>query len=180
MDIRQTIDLLEDKNRHDLEQIKLPYKTSALAPVMSKNTIDYHFGKLYRGYVDRYNAGEGDATFNEAGAYLHSILFSQFAAPSSRQPSGAILGLMKVNHKDFADFKEAVKTEAMKLQGSGWIYLSKSGQIKTIKNHQKRGDIALLIDMWEHAFNLDYGSDKAKYLTNIWRIMDWDAINRRL
>jgi Fe-Mn family superoxide dismutase len=180
MDFRQTINLLEANNRQDLEQIKLPYKTSALAPVMSKGTVDYHYGKLYRGYVDRYNKGEGDPTFNEAGAYLHSILFSQFSAPSSRQPSGAILGLMKVNHKDFADFKETIKTEAMKIQGSGWVYLSKSGQIKTIKNHQKRTDIALLIDMWEHAFNLDHGSDKAKYLNNIWRILDWDAINRRL
>jgi Fe-Mn family superoxide dismutase len=180
MDFRQTINLLEANNRQDLEQIKLPYKTSALAPVMSKGTVDYHYGKLYRGYVERYNKGEGDSTFNEAGAYLHSILFSQFAAPSSRQPSGAILGLIKVNHKDFADFKEAIKTEAMKLQGSGWIYLSKSGQIKTIKNHQKRTDIALLIDMWEHSYQIDYQNKKDRYIDNIWRIMDWDAINRRL
>jgi Fe-Mn family superoxide dismutase len=180
MDIRQTITLLEEKNRQELEQIALPYKTSALAPVMSKNTIDHHYGKLYRGYVDRYNAGEGDSTFNEAGAYLHSIWFSQFAAPRTRQPSGAILGLMKVHHKDFADFKEAFKIEAMKIQGSGWIYLSKSGQIKIIRNHQKRNDIALLVDWWEHAFQTDYGSNKAKYLTALWRILDWDAINRRL
>ena len=180
MDIRQTITLLEEKNRQELEQITLPYKTSALSPVMSKNTIDYHYGKLYRSYVDRYNAGEGDSTFNEAGAYLHSIWFSQFAAPKTRQPSGAILGLMKVHHKDFADFKEAFTTEAMKIQGSGWIYLSKSGQIKIIRNHQKRNDIALLVDWWEHSWVLDYQSNKAKYLTALWRILDWDAINRRL
>jgi Fe-Mn family superoxide dismutase len=68
----------------------------------------------------------------------------------------------------------------MKLQGSNWIYLSKSGQIKTIRNHAKRTDIALLVDWWEHAWSLDYHSDKEKYLDNIWRIMDWDAINRRL
>ena len=68
----------------------------------------------------------------------------------------------------------------MKIQGSGWIYLSKSGQIRTIRNHVKRTDIALLVDMWEHAYNLDYHANKGKYLDNIWRIIDWDAINRRL
>jgi Fe-Mn family superoxide dismutase len=180
MEIRNTLDLLEAKNRTELEQIKLPYSDTALAPVMSKQTIDYHFGKLYKGYVDRYNKGEGDPAFNEAGAYLHSIFFAQLKSPAGRAPKGTILTLIQRNHKNFVDFKKAFKEEAMKIQGSGWIYLSKSGQIKTIKNHAKRTDIALLVDMWEHSFNLDYGSNKAKYLDNIWRLMDWDAINRRL
>jgi len=68
----------------------------------------------------------------------------------------------------------------MKVQGSGWIYLSKTGQIKTIRNHAVRSDIALLIDMWEHAYQNDYGSNKKKYLDSIWRIIDWSAVNRRL
>ena len=179
-DIRETLTLLEAKSKQTLEQIKLPYSTTALAPVMSSSTIDLHFGKLYKGYVDRFNQGEGDANFNEAGAFLHSIWFAQFRSPGSRKPHGTILNLIERNHKDFAEFKEAFKTEAMKLQGSNWIYLSKSGQIKTIRNHQKRTDIALLVDWWEHAWTIDYHSDKAKYLENIWRIIDWDAINRRL
>jgi Fe-Mn family superoxide dismutase len=68
----------------------------------------------------------------------------------------------------------------MKLQGSNWIYLSRSGQIKTIKNHAKRTDIALLIDWWEHAWVTDYGSDKKRYLKNIWRIINWEYVNRRI
>jgi len=179
-DIRHTIELLEAKNKQTLEQIKLPYSRTALAPVMSGATVDLHFGKLYKGYVDRYNRGEGDPGFNEAGAFLHSIWFAQFRSPGARKPHGTILNLIERNHKNFNDFKEAFKTEAMKLQGSNWIYLSKSGQIKTIRNHAKRTDIALLVDWWEHAWTLDYHTDKAKYLDNIWRIMDWDAINRRL
>jgi Fe-Mn family superoxide dismutase len=179
-DIRLTLELLEAKNKQTLEQIKLPYARTALAPVTSQTTIDLHYGKLYKGYVDRYNKGEGDASFNEAGAYLHSIWFAQFRSPGARKPSGTILSLIHRQHKDFNAFKEAFKTEAMKLQGSNWIYLSKSGQIKTIKNHQMRTDIALLVDWWEHAWINDYHSDKEKYLDNLWRIMDWDAINRRL
>lgn len=179
MDIRNTIDLLES-SKEKLEQVKLHYNHSALGPVMSSNTVDYHYGKLYKGYVDRYNKGEGDKTFNEAGAYLHSIFFSQFRSPGGRAPKGTILTLIQRNHKNFVDFKRIFKEEAMKIQGSGWIYLSKSGQIRTIRNHAKRTDIALLVDMWEHAFNLDYKSNKSKYLDNIWRIMDWDEINKRL
>ncbi len=52
----------------------------------------------------------------------------------------------------------------MKIQGSGWAYLAYDGKIKTIKNHEVRDDILLLVDWWEHAFILDYGSDKKKYL----------------
>lgn len=179
-DIRQTIDLLEAKNRVELEQIKLPYAKGALSPVMSSATIDYHYGHLYKTYVEKFNSGEGDANFNEAGAYLHSIYFAQFKSPGTRQPHGRILDLITRNHKSFTDFKKAFKEEAMKLQGSNWIYLSKSGTIKTIRNHAKRNDIALLVDWWEHAWSLDYHANKEKYLDNIWRIMDWDAINRRL
>lgn len=177
-EIRNTIDLLESTEK--LEQVKLPYSRTALSPVMSGATIDYHYGKLYKGYVDRYNKKEGDRSFNEAGAFLHSIFFSQFRSPRSSAPKGMILDLMNRHHTSYVDFKKNFKEEAMKLQGSAWIYLSKSGQIKTIRNHAKRTDIALLVDWWEHAWSLDYQADKAKYLDNIWRIMDWDAINRRL
>jgi superoxide dismutase, Fe-Mn family len=179
-DIRKTLDLVEAKNTPKLEQIKLPYSRTALSPVMSGATIDYHYGKLYKGYVDRFNNGEGDRTFNEAGAYLHSIFFSQLKRPGTSKPRGTILDLINRHHTNFVDFKKHFKEEAMKIQGSGWIYLSKSGQIRTIKNHTKRTDIALLVDMWEHAFNLDYHANKSKYLDNIWRIIDWDAVNRRL
>jgi superoxide dismutase, Fe-Mn family len=180
MDIRETINLVEAKEKGKLEQIKLPYSRTALAPVMSSATIDYHYGKLYKGYVDRFNKGEGDRNFNEAGAFLHDIWFGQFRSPRSKAPTGKILDLINRHHTSFVDFKKHFKEEAMKLQGSAWIYLSKSGQIRTIRNHAKRTDIALLVDWWEHAWALDYHSNKGKYLDSIWRIMDWDAINRRI
>jgi len=171
--------LLEDKKT--LEQRKLPYSHSALAPVLGKANLDNHYGKLYRGYVDRYNKGEGDKTFNEAGAYLHDIWFGQLQSPkNANAPRGASLALINKHFGNFLDFKEDFETEAMKIQGSGWIYLSRSGQIKTIKNHQIKNDIALLIDWWEHAWALDYGTDKKRYLKNMWRIINWEAVNRRI
>jgi Fe-Mn family superoxide dismutase len=58
--------------------------------------------------------------------------------------------------------------------------MSRSGEIKTIKNHAIRTDIALLIDWWEHAWIDDYGTKKAKYIKDIWRIINWDTVNNRL
>jgi len=177
--MRDIIELLEAKEK--LEQKALPYGRSALAPVLSKSNIDNHYGKLYKGYVDRFNKGEGDKTFNEAGAFLHAIWFPQLKAPkNANSPYGASLALINRHFGTFIDFKKDMKEEAMKIQGSGWIYLSRSGQIKTIKNHQIKNDIALLIDWWEHAWALDYGSDKKKYYDNIWRCINWEVVNRRI
>jgi Fe-Mn family superoxide dismutase len=177
--MRATEFLTESKEK--LELVDLPYAKTALSPVMSKSTIDYHYGKLAKGYVDKFNKGQGNDSFNIAGAYLHNLFFPQLRAPrSTNKPTGSIKSLIERKFKTFEKFKEAFAEEAMKLQGSNWIYLSKTGTIKTIPNHQKRTDIALLIDWWEHAWALDYGSDKAKYLKNIWRIIDWDVVNQRL
>lgn len=178
-DIRSSIDLVEAAGRPELERAKLPYSRTALSPVISPTSFDYHYGKLYKGYVDRYNDRQGDSTFNEAGAYLHGIYFSQFGKVRGIKPHGAILNIIQRHYDNFVDFKKAFKEEAMKLQGSGWVYLSKSGQIKTIKNHAKRPDIALIVDVWEHAYVNDQ-HDKGKHLDAIWKIMDWSAINRRL
>ena len=71
--LRPFIDLLENKAENKLAQEPLPYKVNALAPVMSKETIKYHFGRLAKAYVDRYNKKEGDLAFNEAGAVLNQL-----------------------------------------------------------------------------------------------------------
>jgi len=169
------------ENKKTLQQERLPYDRSALAPVMSKDTLDYHYGKLHKGYVDKFNANEGDAAFNEAGTFLHNIFFPQLMpAKASNKPTGASLALITSKYNSFGEFQEEFKKTAMSVQGSAWVYLSKKGDIKVIPNHQTRGDIAMIVDWWEHAWALDYQADKAKYLQNIWRIINWDVVNIRL
>ena len=68
----------------------------------------------------------------------------------------------------------------MGIQGSGWVYLARNGKIKTITNHAIKKDILLLVDWWEHSWSLDYQADKAKYLNNLWKIIDWDTVNSSL
>ena len=141
--------LLEGKP-DKLEIKALPYDTNELDPVISKETINYHYGKLAKTYAERYNANEGDATFNVAGVFLHNILFQQYQTPkSSNKPAGSILEFIEEHYKSFDKFKEEFAKVAMGIQGSGWVYLAKDGKIKTIKNHEIKKDIVLLIDWWE-------------------------------
>jgi len=148
---------------------------------MSAATIDYHYEHLAKAYAKKYNAGEGDPKFNRAGSFLHNKFFPQLKAPKgANRPKGAVLELIETNFKTYEDFKIAFKEAAMKLQGSGWIYLSISGTIKTIPNHQVRTDICLLVDFWEHAWSLQYQWDKEKYLDNIWKIINWDVCSERI
>ena len=170
--------LTEEKAK--LTLLDLPYKKGDLEPVMSRETLNYHYGKLAKGYVERYNKGEGDPKFNKAGAFLHNIFFPQLQAPAqSNKPTGELAAMINSKFGSFDDFKTKVEEVAMKIQGSGWVYVTKTGEIKTIVNHEVRDDIMLLIDWWEHAWSLDYQADKKKYLKNIWRIINWNVVDER-
>ena len=175
------ITLNEGNTPKTLTQAVLPYKKDDLEPSISEDTIDYHYGKLYKSYVTRFNNGEGDADFNEAGAFLHDILFTQYQAPSSSNtPDGPAGEFITKHFKTFDKFKDEFAKEAMKIQGSGWAYLARDGSIKTIKNHEIKQDIVLLVDWWEHSYVLDYLADKKSYLNNQWKIMNWNVISSRI
>jgi Fe-Mn family superoxide dismutase len=163
----------------EVKQIKLPVKSDQLSPVLSKENIDLHYGILYKRYVEKAHAGEGE--FQVAGAKLHTLFFEQFQIPkNSNNPTGEIKTLIDTKFGSFDKFKDSIKEEALGIHGSGWVYLTKSGSIQTIQNHKILTNVAVIIDMWEHAFLTDYGSDKEKYLKNIWKIINWDIINTRL
>jgi len=172
--------ITEGQDHRKLEQIPLPYSRDGLGRSLSKQAIDYHYGHLYKAYVDRYNNREGDPDFNEAGAFLHSIYFDQFRSPQgNNKPIGAIADFIDEHFKSWDKFKETFEKSAMSIQGSGWCYLAKNGEIKTIKNHEIKKDIILLIDWWEHAM-YDFKWDKKGYLAAQWKIIDWDKINNNL
>lgn len=118
MKIRQLFEAIEDK----LEVAKLPYKTGDLAPVLSKDNVEYHYNVLTKGYVNRYNAKEGDPKFNYGGAKLHNLFWVQLKKPTgSNPPTGAIKELIEEKHKSYNEFKDKLVREAMTIQGSGWV-----------------------------------------------------------
>ena len=174
--IRNT--LLREGKPSSLKIEELPYGAKDLSPAISRDTIDYHYEELAKAYAKRYNANEGDPDFNEAGVFLHNILFQQYQKPSDDNlPTGKALALIEKHYTSFTGFKEAFLKEAMGIQGSGWVYLARDGKIKTIVNHEIKKDIVVLVDWWEHAWALDYQSDKKSYLKNQWTIMNWEHIN---
>jgi len=179
--MREIITLLEEKAKpQDIEIIPLNFTDNQVKPVLSKATLDLHFTKLAHAYADRYNKGEGDKEFNYAGDFLHNTLFPQFReVRNNNKPNGPMLGFINKHFGSYEGLKTSFDTEAMSIQGSGWIYLSTDGKIKTIKNHEIRNDILLLVDWWEHAWILDYGTNKKKYLKEQWKIINWNVINTR-
>jgi Fe-Mn family superoxide dismutase len=167
------------KAESEIQQIKLPVANTALTPVFSKEAIDLHYGKLYKAYVEKALAGEGE--FQVAGAKLHTIFFEQFQAPKpTNNPNGAVKTLIVNKFGGVDKFKDSITKTALGIHGSGWVYLDTKGVIKTIANHKVVDNICILIDCWEHSYQIDYGADKEKYLKDIWRVFNWDLINARL
>jgi len=167
--------------REKLVLEKLPYERNALEPVMSKETIDLHYGVLSKGYVDRYNNKEGDDKFNYGGAVLHNLYWASLQPPKgNNKPHGASEELINKKYGSFTEFKNEFMASAKSIQGSGWAYMDTKGDIHTIANQDfiPGTKIAFLTDMWEHAYLLD--SNKDKYLDSIWRIVNWSTVNDRL
>ena len=123
--VRQLFEAKENK----LEVAKLPYNLGDLSPVLSKDNVSYHYNVLTKGYVNRYNANEGDSKFNYGGAKLHNLFWTQLQKPKgSNNPNGNIKELIESKHENYNTFKEHVIEKAMSIQGSGWVYLSKTGE----------------------------------------------------
>ena len=170
-----------DTARPKLVLEKLPYARDALEPVMSKSTVDLHYGVLSKGYVDRFNNKEGDDAFNFGGATLHNMYWATLQPPSSsNRPTGASEELINKKFGSYEKFKNEFISKAKELQGSGWCYMDVKGNIATLPNQafKKTMQIALPVDMWEHSYLLDTSKDK--YLDGIWRIINWSIVNDRL
>lgn len=184
-DMKQWIELFETKQKREKTLVleALPYGMGELDPVLSRANVEYHYGVLSRGYVNRYNTGEGDPDFNYGGAKLHNLFWAQLQpVKGSNTPQGATKELIEQKYKSFDVFIEETIKKAMTIHGSGWVIIMKNGEINTTPNQSYKANIAIAIDMWEHSF-MDYipaKNAKKKYITNIFKILNWSTINDRL
>lgn len=189
------------------EMIQLPYGQDALSPVISEETIAYHYGKHLQAYVNNLNAllpGSGfedktleyivchseGAAFNNAGQILnHNMYFSQFRSPQvNNVPTGKIAGLIDRQFGSFEAFKAEFEKKGTTLFGSGWVWLSADleGQLYITQeinagNPVTKGLTPLLtFDVWEHAYYLDYQNQRPAHLAALWQIINWDVVNDRI
>lgn len=190
-----------------IEMVQLPYALDGLAPVISKETMEYHYGKHYQNYVNTVNklvAGTPfenvpltqilrnaipGALLNNAGqAYNHELYFLQFASrPESSAPEGALREAIDRSFGSFQEFQKQFNDSAVALFGSGWtwLYADVSGKVfignyPNGENPLMYGMVPLLgVDVWEHAYYIDYRNQRAEHLKSIWNIIDWETIERR-
>lgn len=187
------------------EQPKLPYAEDALEPVISARTVEFHYGKHEKAYIDNLNRlikgteyEDSDlediimhakgALFNNASqAWNHIFYFFTFSPDGRREPTGELRAAIDRDFGSFEKFKEAFIEAGVGLFGSGWVWLSRDEKGKLLitqgsnaGNPLTDGLTPLLtFDVWEHAYYLDYQNRRADALKQLWDIVDWEIVEDR-
>ncbi|MEF9986964.1 MAG: superoxide dismutase [Bacteroidales bacterium] len=185
--------------------ISLPYKADALAPVISEQTINFHYGKHLQTYVNNLNnlingtelenltleeivKQSSGATFNNAAqTFNHEFYFNTFSATPKNSPTGKLLAAIEKQWGTLDNFKKEFVANGVSIFGSGWVWLvsDANGNLSIIKgsnaeNPLTKGFIPLLtFDVWEHAYYLDYQNRRADHLAELWKIIDWAIVDNR-
>ena len=187
---------------------ELVFKKTDLEPIVSKETIEFHYGKHHQTYINNLNALILDTEFenmpieeiikssdpgplfnNAAQSYNHAFYWNCLISKNSKDNTPTIDFLNQISNDfgSFDSFKEQFSDAAMKHFGSGWVWLVKSSsdklEIKSLhdaNNPLKEGDIPLLtIDVWEHAYYIDYRNNRAEYVGKFWQIVNWNFVEKQ-
>jgi Fe-Mn family superoxide dismutase len=180
----------------------LPYDKDALAPNISKETLEYHYGKHHQAYVNKLNElikntefenlsleeiimkSNGGIFNNAAQNWNHTFYWHCMTPKSNGEPTGKLADAINKKFGSFDEFKKIFSQSATTLFGSGWTWLSKnqSGELEVINLSNamlpmKENKKALLTcDVWEHAYYIDYRNLRPKYVENFWNIVNWDFV----
>lgn len=186
-------------------QPRLPYAPDDLAPVISQTTIDYHYGKHEKAYIDTLNQlientpfedmaleqiicnSEGKLFNNAAQAWNHIFYFFQFSPNGLKEPGGKLRAKIDETFGSFEEFKKKFEEAGATLFGSGWVWLSADSDGKLFITQGRNAENPLTtglkpiltFDVWEHAYYFDYQNLRAQYLHRLWDIVDWDIIEVR-
>lgn len=185
---------------------ELPYAQDALAPEISAETLEYHYGKHHKAYVDNLNKLIPDTEFeklplediirkasggifnNAAQVWNHAFYWNCLLPKGSSTPVGDLADAINKTFGSVEQFKEKFTSAAVTLFGSGWAWLVKNpdGSLaieasSNAGNPLKDGKKALLTcDVWEHAYYIDYRNARAKYLDAFWNLVNWEFISQNL
>ncbi|SFW18754.1 superoxide dismutase, Fe-Mn family [Sinomicrobium oceani] len=188
----------------------LPYDKNALAPLITGETFDYHYGKHHAAYVHNlgnlvkdtpycempleaiiragYDRGDAGLFNNAAQHWNHSFFWHCLSPDGGKAPTGKIGTYIKRDFGSFEAFREAFSTAAVKLFGSGWAWLveNAAGRLEILPMKDAHTPLTenkkplLTLDVWEHAYYIDYRNARPKFVESFWEIVNWDFANDNL
>jgi superoxide dismutase, Fe-Mn family len=189
-----------------IELPALPYAIDALAPHISQETLEFHHGKHHKTYVDKLNgmipgteyegksleeiikSSSGPVFNNAAQIWNHTFYWNSLSPNGGGEPSGAVADAINAAFGSFAEFKAAFNDKAVNNFGSSWTWLVKNadGSLEIVNTSNAGtpmtdGQTALLtVDLWEHAYYIDYRNVRPNYLEGFWALVNWDFVAANL
>lgn len=183
---------------------ELPFAKDALVPHMSVETFDYHYGKHHNAYVNNLNnlikdtkfekmsleeiilSSEGGMFNNAAQVWNHTFFWNCLSPKGAGEPTGAIKDQIVTTWGSFEAFKEAFTKSAVGNFGSGWTWLiqNKEGKLEIVNTGNAQtpmtsgGHALLTVDVWEHAYYIDYRNERPKFMNAFWSLVNWDFANK--
>lgn len=183
----------------------LPFEMDALEPFISKQTLDFHYGKHHLTYVNNLNKliigtkfeksnleeivleAEGGIFNNAAQVWNHTFYWNCLGQNGGGEPEGNLLVAIIKEFGSFSEFKEKFSVACTTLFGSGWVWLVKDSENKlqiiqtSNANNPMRDDFTPLLtcDVWEHAYYLDKQNRRPAYVDDFWKIIAWKAVAAR-
>ncbi|WP_327052539.1 superoxide dismutase [Halomicrococcus gelatinilyticus] len=186
---------------------ELPYDYDALEPTIDERIMELHHDKHHQGYVDGANAAleklenmresgdfgdvkavKRDLSFNLSGHVNHTVFWENMSPDGGGEPGGELADAIESDFGSFDGFKDDFAAAAKGVEGSGWgllVHDPVADQLMVIQaeNHNNRavqGSTPLLVlDVWEHAYYLQYENDRGEYVDNFWDVVDWDDVAER-
>lgn len=183
----------------------LPYEKNALEPHISQETLEFHYGKHHKTYLDKLNLSiqntsleneslesiikqeKGGVFNNAAQTWNHTFYWNSLSPQGGGTPHGTIQKTIEGSFGSFENFKKEFTKKACTLFGSGWVWLVKNQNGIEITTTSNAGcpltedhKPLLTCDVWEHAYYIDYRNARPKYLESFWKIVNWDWANKNL
>lgn len=182
----------------------LPYELNALEPIISKETLEYHYGKHHKAYVDKLNKlipgtefenksleeiikkSKGGIFNNAAQVWNHTFYWNCMGPKAGGEPKGALGEAIKKTFGSFDEFKEEFTKKSVETFGSGWGWLVENakGDLEIVSTSNAgtpmtdNQNALLTCDVWEHAYYIDYRNQRPKYLESFWKLVNWDFVSQ--
>lgn len=185
---------------------ELPWPKDALSPHISAETIDFHYGKHHKAYVDKLNAAikgteyaemslediirksKGGLFNNAAQVWNHTFYWNCLSPNGGGEATGSVAELINKKWGSFDKFREEFSNQAAANFGSGWTWLVKTaaGEVDIVNTSNAETPLTtehtalLTIDVWEHAYYVDYRNARPNYIESFWKLVNWDFVNQNL